>query len=56
MKKETEVEVPKKQAPIISLLLGLAVVATTAAYLIYRYTSEKAYRKKWKDYDECGLA
>jgi hypothetical protein len=57
MKKENEAEaVSKRHAPIISLLLGLAVVATTAAYLIYRYANERAYRKKWEDYDECGLA
>lgn len=52
---EDVVEVSKKQMPMISLLLGLAVVATTAAYVLYRYASDKAYRKKWQDYDECGL-
>ncbi len=53
MKKNDE----KSQIPCISLLLGLAVVATTAAYVLYRYASDKAaYRRKWKDYDECGLA
>lgn len=56
MKIQDTVEVSKKQMPVISLLLGIAVLATTAAYIIYRYASEKAYRKKWRDYDECGLA
>lgn len=52
--KKTEVE--RKQLPIISLLLGLAVVATTAAYVLYKFASDRAYKKKWQDYDECGLA
>ncbi len=56
MKNKNEVEIPKKQMPVVSLLLGIAVIATTTAYMIYRYSSDKAYRKKWKDYDECGLA
>lgn len=56
MKSLDFLEVPKKQMPAISLLLGIAVIATTTAYILYRYASDKAYRRKWKDYDECGLA
>lgn len=56
MKMNDSLEVSKKQIPIVSLLLGIAVIATTTAYVLYRYSSDKAYRKKWKDYDECGLA
>lgn len=56
MMKNEIIEASKRQMPIVSFLLGIAVVATTAAYILYRYTSDKAYRKKWKDYDECGLA
>lgn len=55
MRKNNNLEVPKKQIPTISLLLGIAVIATTAAYVIYKYVSDKAYNRKWKDYDECGL-
>lgn len=56
MKKLEVVQVVKKPMPFISLLLGIAVIATTTAYVLYRYVSDKAYKKKWKDYDECGLA
>lgn len=56
MKKVQTSNFPKKPASVISLLLAIAVVATTTAYLIYKFASNKAYRRKWKDYDECGLA
>lgn len=46
----------EKGPSLVSLLLGIAVVATTAAYMIYRLMSERTYRRKWKDYDDCGLA
>mgnify|MGYP001024589055 CR=1 FL=1 len=41
---------------VISLVLGLVAVTTTAVYLVYRFLSDKAYHDKWKDYDDCGLA
>ena len=44
-----------KMMSTVSVLLGLAVVATTVAYFIYRIFSEKAYNEKWKDYNDCGL-
>lgn len=53
--KEIKQSTEKKQPPLISLLLGIAVIASMAAYIFYRYSNDKAYRKKWKDYDECGL-
>ncbi|MEG0571215.1 MAG: hypothetical protein RR497_06180 [Oscillospiraceae bacterium] len=56
MKASEKIEVEKKQMPIISFLLGIAVIASAAAYIIYRYMSDKAYHEKWKDYDDCGLA
>lgn len=55
MKTRDKLNAPKSQIPFVSFLLGLAVVATTAAYILYKYSSDKAYRQKWKDYDECGL-
>jgi len=27
-----------------------------ACYVIYRLSSERAYREKWKDYSDCGWA
>lgn len=39
----------------ITMFLGIVTLLSAAAYLIYRYRSEKAYREKWADYDECGV-
>lgn len=47
---------PQKGGSFISLLLGIAIIATTSAYFIYRFMSERTYRRKWSDYDDCGLA
>lgn len=49
-----------KSLSMLSLILPFAVsilvLCTTAGYYIYRYASERAYREKWKDYNDCGLA
>lgn len=39
----------------VSLVLGVLTLLTGMAYLIYRFFSERAYREKWKDYEDCGL-
>ncbi len=49
-------EKTKPTLPIISLLLTIAAIAMTSAYVLYKYTSDRSYRRKWKDYDDCGLA
>ena len=46
----------KNSVPFISLLLTIAVLAVTSAAMVYRYASDRSYHKKWKDYDDCGLA
>lgn len=56
MKKINFEEPPKKGAALISVLLGIALITTTLAYLISKFISERSYRKKWEDYDDCGLA
>lgn len=56
MKTRELIEKETKGLTVISILLGAAVVATTSAYLIFKFVSERTYRKKWKDYDDCGLA
>lgn len=56
MKRRDLVEKENKGVSVISILLGAAVVATTSAYLIFKFVSERTYRRKWKDYDDCGLA
>ena len=37
---------------LVSLLL---VVCAAAGYLLYRFCQERAYRARWRDYDECGV-
>ena len=49
-------EKTKTTLPIISLLLMIAALAMTSAYVLYKYPSDRSYRRKWKDYDDCGLA
>ena len=39
----------------VTLVLGIMTLLSAAAYLVYRYSSEHAYREKWKDYDDCGM-
>ncbi len=39
----------------VTLVLGIMTLLSAGAYLVYRYVSERAYREKWKDYDDCGM-
>lgn len=41
---------------IIPITISILVLCITAGYAIYRYFNEKAYRERWKDYNDCGLA
>lgn len=43
----------KRMLPIIA---ALSVLIISAAYISSKLISERAYRQKWEDYDECGLA
>lgn len=56
MKTKKLFEKDNKAITLISILLGVAVIATTSAYLISKLVSERTYRRKWEDYDDCGLA
>lgn len=40
----------------VSTLLGVAAFASTLAFCIWKLFSDRAYKQKWKDYDDCGLA
>lgn len=50
----------EKSVSLLSLIIPFAVailvLCVTAGYYLYHYASEKAYREKWKDYNDCGLA
>ncbi len=41
---------------LVTLILGLVAVGITAVYLVSRFISDRAYNKKWSDYDDCGVA
>lgn len=56
MKEMLPVDKFKSSIPFISLLLTIAMLALTSAYMVYKYASDHSYRQKWKDYDGCGLA
>ena len=49
-KKETDLLVAAAFVGAISVLL------MAAGYVIHRLAGEKAYREKWKDYNDCGWA
>lgn len=44
-----------KKLSIISLLLGVAAVASTLAYFFYRSYSNRLHEEKWRDYEDCGI-
>lgn len=41
---------------VISAAAVLLAVSGGVAYFLYRISREKAYKEKWKDYVDCGLA
>ena len=49
-----EIEKNKKLS-IISLLPGVAAVASTLAYFLYRLHSNRLHEEKWRDYEDCGI-
>ena len=40
---------------VASLVLGMLTLVMGGAYLINHFLTERAYRNKWKDYDDCGM-
>jgi hypothetical protein len=46
----------RANAPFIALLLTISLLAAASAVYIIKYASDFSYRKKWEDYDDCGLA
>ena len=40
---------------VVSLVLGMLTLIMGGAYLINHFLTERAYRNKWRDYDDCGL-
>ena len=42
-----------KVLPIVAYIF---VMAAALAYIIIKLMGDRAYREKWKDYNDCGLA
>ena len=40
---------------VVALAVGICGVLMGAVYVAYRLANERAYREKWKDYNDCGL-
>lgn len=46
-----------KDIGVIAAFVGaIAVLLLIAGYVISRLSSERAYRAKWQDYNDCGWA
>lgn len=39
----------------VILIFGIAVAIITTALCVYTYIDNIAYRKKWQEYDDCGI-
>lgn len=53
MENEREKQATKTTA--FAVIGALLLVVASAGYIVFRVVSEKAYNKKWSDYDECGI-
>lgn len=45
----------KGYSGVIKLMLAIFLALGSVVYITYRGASNKAYKEKWQDYDECGL-
>lgn len=39
----------------VFLILGFATAIITTALCVYSYIDNRMYRKKWEEYDDCGI-
>ncbi|HIQ59308.1 MAG TPA: hypothetical protein IAB22_07630 [Candidatus Merdivicinus intestinavium] len=39
---------------VVTLVFGMLTLIMGGAYLINHFLTERAYRNKWKDYEDCG--
>ena len=42
-------------AMFIPVLAAIICGICSVSYIIYRTMSNKSYKEKWQDYDECGI-
>lgn len=41
---------------VLPIVASIFVMAAALAYIIIKLMGDRAYREKWKDYNDCGLA
>ena len=40
---------------MLSVVVPIVLLMGSVGYIVYRLLGERAYREKWKDYEDCGL-
>ena len=45
----------KDKLKFLTVVLSIFSLVASVAYNAYRMASERAYREKWKDYNDCGI-
>lgn len=44
-----------KNKKVIPIAVALFALVGSVAYIVFKLTSEKAYREKWDYYNDCGI-
>jgi len=40
---------------LLSVVVPIVLLMGSVGYIVFRLLSERSYRDKWKDYEDCGL-
>ena len=40
---------------VLPVAVSILVLCVTGGYLLYRALRERAYRARWREYDDCGV-
>jgi|GEM_PF-797721 len=55
--KSRENAISRRDIGVLGIFVGaISVLILVACYVVSRVSSERAYREKWKDYNDCGWA
>ncbi|WP_156136484.1 hypothetical protein [Candidatus Soleaferrea massiliensis] len=46
----------KENKVFVSIIFSVLSLVMSAGYIVYKLANERAYREKWKDYNDCGLS
>lgn len=47
--------VPREKLKFFTVILSIFSLVGSVAYIAYRLANERAYREKWRDYNDCGI-